>query len=68
MSTAQQKVIDATDQGGVTIEVRDRVMLIGLGKDARRCEPRHMLARRDRTGWLGRQMGYWGWSLRLAGR
>ena len=56
MSTAQQKVIDATDQGGVTIEVRDRVMLIGLGKDARRFEPRHMLARR-RPDWLAGAAG-----------
>jgi hypothetical protein len=28
VSTTQEKVIDATDQGGVTIEVRDRVMLM----------------------------------------
>jgi enoyl-CoA hydratase/carnithine racemase len=36
VSTTQEKVIDATDQGGVTIEVRDRVMLIGLDRSSKR--------------------------------
>jgi enoyl-CoA hydratase len=36
MSATQEKVIDATDQGGVTIEFRDRVMLIGLDRASKR--------------------------------
>jgi enoyl-CoA hydratase len=36
VSTTQEKVIAATDQGGVTIEVRDRVMLIGLDRSSKR--------------------------------
>jgi enoyl-CoA hydratase/carnithine racemase len=32
----QEKVIDAADQGGVTVEVRDRVMLIGLDRSSKR--------------------------------
>ncbi len=36
MNPTQEKVIDATDQGGVTIEVRDRVMLIGLDRSSKR--------------------------------
>jgi enoyl-CoA hydratase len=36
MSTAQEKVIAATDQGGVTIEVRNRVTLIGLDRSSKR--------------------------------
>ncbi len=36
MSTAQRKVVDTTDQGGVTLEVRDRVMLIGIDRSSKR--------------------------------
>jgi enoyl-CoA hydratase/carnithine racemase len=36
MSTTEEKGIDATDQGGVSIEVRDRVLLIGLDRPSKR--------------------------------
>ena len=36
MSTTQRKVVDTTDQGGVTLEVRDRVMLIGIDRSSKR--------------------------------
>ena len=36
MSTTEAKVVDATDQGGVTTEVRDRVMLIGIDRPRKR--------------------------------
>jgi hypothetical protein len=35
--------------------------------EARGFERSTMLGGGDRTGWLGREMGYRGWSLRLAG-
>jgi enoyl-CoA hydratase/carnithine racemase len=36
MGTTEAKVVDATDQGGVTTEVRDRVMLIGIDRPRKR--------------------------------
>jgi len=36
MSTTRERVVDGTDQGGVTTEVRDRVMLIGIDRPRKR--------------------------------